>query len=42
MKWILVLLITTAILLSGYAVYKAQRIEAQSKPRVRLIAAKAT
>ena len=42
MKWILVLLIMTAIFLSGYAVYKAKRLEAESKPHVHLIAAKST
>jgi hypothetical protein len=39
MKWLVVALSTIALLLSVYAVYKTARIEAATKPRMRLIAA---
>jgi hypothetical protein len=39
MKWLIVALSTIALLFSIYAVYKAKRIEAATKPQIRLIAA---
>jgi hypothetical protein len=38
MKWLIAALAIIALLLSTYAVYKTKRIEATTKPRIRLIA----
>ncbi|HEY7333549.1 MAG TPA: hypothetical protein VH639_01605 [Bryobacteraceae bacterium] len=39
MKWVIVALLSTAVALSGYALFKANRLERAAKPRVHLIAA---
>ena len=37
MKWLMLVLLTVALLLSGYALYQTKRTEAAMKPQVRLI-----
>lgn len=39
MKWLITSLLALALLLSGYVLYKVNRTESASKPRVRLIVA---
>ncbi len=39
MKWLVVLLSAVALILSGYAIYKANKTDLASKPQVRSIAA---
>jgi hypothetical protein len=39
MKWFAGVLLVLALLLSGYAVYQAKKVESANRPRVRLIAA---
>jgi len=39
MKWLIAALAAIALLFSAYTVYKTKRLEAATKPRIRLIAA---
>jgi hypothetical protein len=39
MKWLVSALLAMALALSGYAVYKAKKVESAAKPQVRPIAA---
>jgi hypothetical protein len=41
MKWIIGFLLTVAIFLSSYAVFKTTRLESATKPQVHLIASAA-
>jgi hypothetical protein len=38
MKWLVGFLVMVALLLSGYAVYKATRLESATKPQIHPIA----
>jgi hypothetical protein len=39
MRWLVLALVAAALMLSGYAMYKAKKVESAAKPQVRLITA---